>query len=219
MEKQIKLKRPKIKAIILDIGGVLALGKYDVHPKNHHRLSGIHNYIAKKLKISIDQYFDAIDTTYAMAIEGHISESETIRIFSRNFKISEKKLIKIYVKAYKRHFKQNKELYKFAFKLKDKGYKIAILSDQWYLSKKALVISKYMKKFDEVVISCDVGVRKPAIKIYKLILKKLRVKPAQCLFIDNQSWNLKPAKKLGIKTILFKTNKQLFKQIKRFGIE
>ncbi len=203
----------KIKAIIFDVGGVLALGKYTNKPLRGHRLFGVHNYISKKLKISIDQWFDAIDTTYALSIEGKISKQKTLLIISKNIKTSEKKLEKILINAYKRHFKQNKELFKYAFKLKNKGYKISILSDQWHVSKKALMSNRFYKKFNPIVVSCDVGIRKPNIKIYKLILKKLKLNPKETIFIDNQEWNIKPAKKLEINTILFKNNKQCFKEI------
>jgi len=208
-----KKRKNKVKAIIFDIGGVLELGKYS-KPKDNHQALGAHQFMARKLKISLDQYFDSIDTTYVMSIEGHVSKSETIRIIAKNFKISEKRLIRLYKKAYRKNFKTNKQLYNLAFKLK-KTHKIAILSDQWYLSKKALVKPKYTKKFDVVVISYDVGLRKPNPKIYKLVRKKLNIPFKNCLFIDNQKWNIKPAKELGIQTILFKNNKQLSKQLLR----
>ena len=101
------------------------------------------------------------------------------------------------------------------FKLKEKGYKIAILSDQWHVSKEALMPERYTSRFDAVVVSCDVGLRKPNPKIYKLTLKKLGLKPAQTLFIDNQQWNLQPAKKLGMKTILFRNTSQAIDNTKK----
>ena len=207
-----------VKSIIFDIGGVLELGRSSKYLKNHSSL-GVHEYASKELNLSLDQYFDSIDTTYAMAIEGQISENESIRILSLNFKINKKKLLKLYKKAYEKNFKTNKELYKFAFKLKKQGYKIAILSDQWYLSKKAVVKEKYAKKFNAVVVSCDVGMRKPNPKIYKLVLKKLNLHAKNCIFIDNQPWNIKPAKKLGMKTILFKDNKQVFNQLEKWRVK
>jgi len=76
-----------VKSIIFDIGGVLELGRSSKYLKNHSSL-GVHEYASKELNLSLDQYFDSIDTTYAMAIESKISESETIRILSLNFKIS-----------------------------------------------------------------------------------------------------------------------------------
>jgi len=212
--------KKEIKAIIFDVGGVLVLGaklrrsKYD--GMLHH--TTIHEYISKKLKVSLDQWFDAIDTTYAKTIEGKIPRAKALRTIAKNTKVSAKRLEKIAINAYKKNFKQNKQLFKKAFKLKKQGYKIAVLSDQWYLSKEALMPDKLYKKFDEVVVSCDVGMRKPNPKIYKLILKKLKLPAKQVLFIDNQEWNIKPAKKVGEHTILFKNNKQLFKELDRLKI-
>jgi epoxide hydrolase-like predicted phosphatase len=204
----------KIKAIIFDVGGVLALGKAQIkkHKKYFHNL-GVHEFISNKLKISLDQYFDAIDTNYAKSIEGQITKKQVLEKISTNLKTTPKKIEKFYLKAYNKNFKQNKQLFKQAFKLKKLGYKIAILSDQWSLSKEILMPNKLYKNFDEVIVSCDVGLRKPNVKIYKLILKKLKIKSIEAIFIDNQKWNIKPAKKLGVKTILFKNNKQLFGQL------
>ncbi len=214
----------KIKAVIFDIGGVLALPKNPTTIKGadgrkHSRNLGVHEYIAEKLGLSLDQWFDSVDKPYLLAFEGKISYKKAIYIISKNTKIPKRRLKKILVDAYKKNFKQNKELHEIAFKLKKQGYKIAALSDQWYPSKEAVILKKYYKKFNVVVLSCDVGSRKPDMKIYKLTLKKLKIPSKQVLFIDNQIWNLEPAKKLGMKVILFNDNKQLFKQFERLGIK
>jgi len=212
--------RNQIKAVIFDIGGVLALSKIPLekYGGNFHNL-GVHETISKKLKLSLDQWFDSIDSTYADAIEGKISKKKFLSVISKNVKTTPKKLEKIIFKAYKKNFKQNKKLYSLAFKLKKKGYKIAILSDQHQISQKALMQKKYSKKFSVVVISCNVGVRKPNSKIYKLTLQKLKLPAKNCLFIDNQEWNIKPAKNLSMKTILYKNNKQLFRELIKFRIK
>lgn len=207
-----------VKAIIFDIGGVLEIGKNCKITKNHRTL-GVHEYISKKFKISPDQWFDSIDAPYVLSIEGKIAKEKVLSVISKNLKTTPKKLERIIVKSYQRHFKHNKKLYKFAFKLKKQGYKIAILSDQWPFSKEALIEKKYAKKFDAIIISCDVGVRKPNPKIYKIILKELKLNAKECVFIDNQTWNIKPAQKLGMKTILFKNNKQAIKDLKKLGVE
>lgn len=210
-EKKLLRKKSKIKAIIFDIGGVLALGKNLIIIKRKgNRTFGVHQYMAKKLNISIDQWLDSIDSVYADAIEGKISKEKTLKTISRNNRISMKKLEDLFKTAYKKHFEQNKQLFEQAFKLKQLGYKISILSDQWPVSKEALMPQRLYKQFDVVVVSCDVGVRKPNPKIYKILLKKLNLPTKKCLFIDNQKWNLISAEKLGFRTILFKDNKQLF---------
>ena len=66
-----------IKAIIFDIGDVLRISSTHLtrYKKNKIHL-GVHEEIAKKLKIPIDQYFDSIDTAYSKSIEGKISQSK-----------------------------------------------------------------------------------------------------------------------------------------------
>lgn len=207
-------KRKKIKAIIFDMNGVLALG-IELH-KGSKSANSFHLAISKKLGISLDTWFDAIDTAYAKSIEGKISNSEVGQTVSKNLQIPQKKLESIIIKEYKKIFHQNKDLYRYAFKKKEEGYKIAILSDQWYFSEKAIFDKKLLKKFDVVISSNDVGIRKPNPEIYKLALKKLRLGASETIFIDNRKWNLKPAKKLGMKTVLFKNNEQTIKEVEKF---
>ncbi|MCA9488179.1 MAG: HAD family phosphatase [Nanoarchaeota archaeon] len=214
-------KSSEIKAILFDIGGVLQVPKLfvrliqDSHlagvPSNcGHRNRSIHEYLANKFKILIDQWFDAIDTTYAKSIEGNLPEEKVVQIISSNLGVSQKRFEKFVIKAFKKNFVLNKQLFKQAKILKKRGYKIAILSDQWHLSKKSLMPKSLTNHFFPVIVSCDVGMRKPNPKIYELTIKKLKLKPSEVLFIDNQEWNLRPARKLGMKTIKFTDNGQLF---------
>lgn len=205
------MKKSEIKAIIFDIGGVLQVGQKQRKKPCQKHASGVHEEIAEKLGIDIDQYFDSIDTYYAKSIEGKITKKQLLKRISKNLEVSEKKIEKLYYKAYKKKFKINKQLFKQALKLKKQGYKIGILSDQWHLSRKAHIPPILEKNFNPVIVSCDIGIRKPNLEIYKFILKQLNLKPSETIFIDNQKWNIEPAKKLKMKTILFKDNEQLFK--------
>jgi len=211
-------KKEGIKAIIFDIGGVLISGGLLKKPKGKH-IHGVHEYMAEKLKITIDQYFDSIDTAYALSIENKASKKKVLQIMAKNLKTTPLKLEKLYFKAYKKHFKKNKKLFRLADKLKKKGYKIAILSDQWQVSQELFVTNKIRKKFDVVIVSSEVGIRKPDPKIYKLTLKKLKLPAKQTVFIDNQKWNIIPAKKLGMKTILYKGFDQTKKALERLGVK
>lgn len=206
-------QKKKIKALIFDMNGVLALG-IELH-RGSKSAKSFHTMISKKLGISLDTWFDAIDTTYAKSIEGKIKGQQVGKEISKKLNLPEKELEKIVVKTYKKFFHNNKELYNYAFKKKREDYKIAILSDQWYFSEKAIFDKKLTRKFNVIVSSNDVGMRKPNPKIYKLTLKKLKIKSSEAIFIDNREWNLKPAEKLGIKTVLFKNNKQAIKEIEK----
>lgn len=214
-----KKEDSKMKAIIFDVGGVLQIGgKTRFHRKDMHT-SGVHESLANKLKISLDQYFDAIDSYYARSIEGQIKPEMLLSVLSLNLNYPKEKLKKFYFNAYKKRYRKNKTLFQIAKQLKKDGYKIAILSDQWHLSKDALMPKKDFKIFDEIVVSCEVGLRKPNPKIYQMILDKLKIGPQEAIFIDNQPWNIFPAHKLGLNTILFCDNKQTKKQLREFGIK
>ena len=56
--------------------------------------------------------------------------------------------------------------------------------------------------------------KEPSKKIYLEVLKKLKVKGDECVFIDNEERNIKTAKSLGMKTILFKSMRQLRKELR-----
>lgn len=207
-----------IKAVVFDVGGVLQLGGNPKIKQGMIHTSGVHERVAKKLKITIDQYFDSIDTIYAKSIEGHVSKEVLMGVLACNLNCPKDKLKKIFMDAYRAVYKRNNWLFSVAKQLKERGYKIAVLSDQWHISKDALMPEKDFKIFDEVVVSCDVRIRKPNKEIYEVLLNKLKLKPGEVLFVDNQIWNLVPANKFGMKTILFTDNKKAKEQFSDFGI-
>jgi len=57
--------------------------------------------------------------------------------------------------------------------------------------------------FKVVVISGEVGYRKPDRKIYTILLERIHESPSSCILIDDRSKNLYTASQLGIKTIKF----------------
>jgi putative hydrolase of the HAD superfamily len=55
--------------------------------------------------------------------------------------------------------------------------------------------------FDGVVISGEVGIRKPAPRIYELGAQAIARKPGECVFVDDLPFNLTPAGALGMATV------------------
>lgn len=62
-------------------------------------------------------------------------------------------------------------------------------------------VAAVMAKFDVVVESSKVGIRKPEVGFYTTACELLGVEPAECVFLDDLGINLKPAKQLGMTTI------------------
>lgn len=55
--------------------------------------------------------------------------------------------------------------------------------------------------FDGVVISGEVGIRKPAPQIYEMGAESIGVAPELCVFVDDLPFNLPPAQELGMAVI------------------
>lgn len=59
----------------------------------------------------------------------------------------------------------------------------------------------FMKKFDHMFISGKTGVKKPDTQSYRNVWQYYNVQPENVTLIDDQLKNLKPAKKLGLRTV------------------
>jgi putative hydrolase of the HAD superfamily len=62
-------------------------------------------------------------------------------------------------------------------------------------------VAAVMAKFDHVVESSKVGVRKPEPRFYEIACDLVGATPQQCVFLDDLGINLKPARLMGMTTI------------------
>jgi putative hydrolase of the HAD superfamily len=81
------------------------------------------------------------------------------------------------------------------------GVRTGLLSNSWG---DALTYDDALLEelFDAWVISSEVGLRKPDPAIYELAAERLGLEPAACVFVDDLPGNLKPARALGMATVL-----------------
>ncbi len=66
---------------------------------------------------------------------------------------------------------------------------------------RSLEIAAIMDRFDVIVESSKVGVRKPEPRFYEIACELLGVQPEQCVFLDDLGINLRPAASMGMTTI------------------
>ena len=62
-------------------------------------------------------------------------------------------------------------------------------------------VAAVMARFDHVVESSKVGVRKPEPRFYEIACDLVNVAPDHCVFLDDLGINLKPAQAMGMTTI------------------
>jgi putative hydrolase of the HAD superfamily len=73
---------------------------------------------------------------------------------------------------------------------------------------RSVQIADIMSRFDVVVESSKVGVRKPEPRFYEIACELLGVEPEECVFLDDLGINLKPAAEMGMTTIKVKSAAQ-----------
>ncbi|WP_307847158.1 HAD family phosphatase [Streptomyces sp. F63] len=82
------------------------------------------------------------------------------------------------------------------------GVKVAMLSNSFGLEPYNPYAALGMHEgFDVVVLSEQVGVRKPSTAIYQHALDELGLAGPECVFVDDHAQNLPPAEALGIRTV------------------
>ncbi len=68
-------------------------------------------------------------------------------------------------------------------------------------NERASELTAVMDRFDVIVESSKVGVRKPEPRFYEIACEMLDVTPGECVFLDDLGINLKPAAAMGMRTI------------------
>jgi epoxide hydrolase-like predicted phosphatase len=80
------------------------------------------------------------------------------------------------------------------------GVRTGLVSNSW--GEEGYDRTRFGELFDVLVISGEIGIRKPAPEIYALATERLGVAPERCVFVDDLPGNLKPAAAIGMATVL-----------------
>lgn len=201
----------EITTIIFDLGGVVLTN--DWHFDCPEKLQAYSDYFG----VSYDDMERGWKAAWPAFKIGKITEEDFWKTFLKTagVKIIDIKKAKQLWREYQRPVEKMLDL---LLKLKE-NYQLAALatiSKEWIdYKRKVFKLNDY---FDVIISSGYFGFAKPNPKIYKFIIKKLEVKSRQCLFIDDQSSLLLPAKLMGMKMIHFKGQKELEIRLKEFNI-
>lgn len=199
-----------IKAVIFDLCGVCFMD-FGIGGK----VSG--KKYARLLPISSEEFKKIWKTAWSSYKLGKITESEFWKIFIKKF--NTKAEIEDLKRITREGIKLKLDVIKIVKKLKE-NYTIAMITNnsiEWvdYINRKYGL----NKIFDLIVNSADVCMAKPDPEIYEFTLKKLNLKPEECIFIDDLERNIRSAKDLGMKTILFESAKKLKSELSKFGVK
>jgi putative hydrolase of the HAD superfamily len=97
------------------------------------------------------------------------------------------------------------------------GVRTGLVSNSWGMRRYPRQL--FAELFDGVVISGEVGMRKPAPDIYALGAQRIGVEPASCVFVDDLPFNLAPAAELGMATVHHHDAENTIAELERlFGV-
>jgi len=200
-----------IKVILMDLGGVyFTNGKKEAIKK-----------ASKKFSLSPKKMNDAISQkSYYGGLwrKGRISEKEFAKGASKKLKITTETMQDI-IKIWHNSYKPHKGMRKIVRKLRE-NYKVVILSGNTkervkYVDRKF----KFEEEFDRVLYSFTLKLNKPKPSVFKAAVKKLRVKPENCLVVDDNKQFISAVRKLNANAILFSNPKQLIRDLKKSGVK
>ena len=82
---------------------------------------------------------------------------------------------------------------------REQGVRTGLVSNSWGAGRYDR--DAFPELFDGVVISGEVGTRKPDPAIYRMGAEAIGLPPEDCVFVDDLPGNLKPARELGMATV------------------
>jgi 2-haloacid dehalogenase len=104
-------------------------------------------------------------------------------------------------------------------KLKIAGYRLYGLTN-WSSEKFSLIRPKFafFSVFEDILVSGEVKLLKPDPAIINLLLQRNRLKPEECLLVDDSLQNIEMAQKMGFSTCHFTSPNRLEEELLRMGI-
>ena len=199
-----------IKAIVFDVGGVIIFNDLKTILKKY----------SDELKIDFEKLLALEEENHEKLILGKISIKEFCSSIRSRFNLEQDSLtlLLIWERLYSETTKLNTELID-KIKIIKKNFKVGVVSNMFdstaqFHQRQGLFF--FFKPF--LLISCRASITKSDTKMFSNIVSVMSVKANECLFVDDKEDNLQVAKKTGLKTLLYKDNKQLFKEMRKLKI-
>lgn len=174
-----------IKAVIFDLGGVIFhLGEF-----------GYRREVARRLGLG-----DALPPAYEEALpaiqRGEMAEEDLWEAMSGRRVSSD-----AFDDAWEQHFLVNPEMLALAAELRERGLRTAVLSNTQASHVAIMRRMGVLAPFDPVLMSCEVGRRKPEKEIFELALERLGLPANEVAFVDDVPEYVAAAASVGIHAI------------------
>ncbi len=198
-------RKPKIKVIIFDLGGVVVHGSY-LEFINHYCMACL-TAVGQRKILELERQVNL----------GHISEREFYQTLRNVFGVhlTPQQMHKVIVERAKR----DEALLKVIKKLGRK--RVAMFTNS--IGSMALEVMRIKKiptkkLFRKVFLSTQMHLVKPDVAAYSFVLEKLKIKPKEAVMVDDRLVNIKGAEKAGMNAILYRNARQFQKELRRYEL-
>jgi len=198
-----------IKNLIFDVGGVL----FDYRWKEMFMDYGLDEDNAIRVGT---QMFNDPDRTWDIFDLGIKSDEEIADIFCKKYP-GDEGVIRWFIRHGEYMQVPRPKVWKKVHELKQKGYKIYILSNYpESLFKKHTEYADFMDDIDGLMVSYMIHKAKPAEDIYKALCDKYGLDRSESIFFDDRSENVEGAVKFGMKSVKILSEQVLLDELDRF---
>jgi putative hydrolase of the HAD superfamily len=202
-----------IEAVISDFGGVLTSPLLDSFAAFQNS-SGIS---LEQLGLAMAAIWERDGANPLFELEtGRMTEADFLRVLGEELSRQLGRPVELhgFGERYFEHLHPNERMIEYMRELSDRGYKLAICTNnvrEWEpLWRAKLPVDEL---FEVVVDSAFVGARKPERRIYEVTLERLRVPAGAALFIDDVEFNCQVARELGMDAVWYRSADQAIAEI------
>lgn len=193
-----------IKVIAFDYGGVIEIQE-----------KGLRQNIANTLNVTVEDWLKVYYSLNHLFNREKQSWVEVATLVAKKFNATDNQIFQIQelIKKNEETRELNVELIEIIKDLKNRNFRIALLSNNSLALRQRLLDQEIMHHFDEIIISAEVGFQKPQPQIFEILLNNLNIKSEELVFIDDSVKSLEGAENIGYTPILFETNEKLMKDL------
>jgi len=195
----------KLRGVLFDFGYTLA----------YHDEENVRRYREKLVSIlmkygynkTFDDFVTVLESTYRKASSAKMKDVyELWKTLLENLGIPERStLVQELTELRKQYVPTRLRLYDnvvLVLSTLKKKYKLALVSNCFVGLYDILRALNLIHFFECIVLSYEVGVRKPDKRMYVEALQRLKLRPEECVFVSDAISDLEGARNLGLKTML-----------------
>lgn len=197
-------------AVVSDIGGVLH------NPIHGEIIADIQQTLAVSTPVFDQIWSPLVDALGSGAIDEHTFWTQFCLQAQVTQPLPEESL---WVREFARLFQPHSEVIGVIQALRQTGYRTAALSNTIAPHANFLRAQGIYEPFEVLILSYEVGLRKPDPAIFQLALEKLHIQPDEAVYIDDVAAYVDVARQLGMQGVVFRGEAQLQEDLRALGVE